>query len=47
MPDASIGLDFAWSFAATEAETARHECIEPEHLFIGLCNLEKVLRHVS
>jgi len=43
MPDASIGLDLAWNFAATEAETARHELIEPEHLFIGLCSLEKVL----
>ena len=44
MPDASIGLALAWHIlAADEAGTARHEFIEPEHLFIGLCGLEKVL----
>ena len=44
MPDLSIGLDIAWQIAAIEASGARWEFIEPEHLFIGLCSLEKVLQ---
>ena len=43
MPDASIGLILTRDIAEFEAGTARHECIEPEHLFIGLCSLEKML----
>ena len=43
MPDASIGLILTRDIAEFEARTARHECIEPEHLFIGLCSLEKML----
>ena len=42
MPDVSI-LRLAWDIAAAEAMRARYELIEPEHLFIGLCSLEKVL----
>jgi hypothetical protein len=43
MSDISIGVDLAWRIAATEAALSRHELIEPEHLFIGLCSLEKML----
>jgi len=43
MPDISSGLAFAWYIAAAEAVHARHECIAPAHLFIGLCSLEKAL----
>ncbi len=43
MPDLSIGLEFVWQIAATEAAAARREFIEPAHLFIGLCSLEKAL----
>jgi len=43
MSDLSLGVEFAWRIAAGEAAEARHEFIEPEHLFIGLCSLEKLL----
>jgi len=43
MPDSSIGLNLAWQIAAGEATAARWEFIEPVHLLIGLCSLEKVL----
>ena len=39
MPNISIGLDFAWRLAVAEAGYGRHELIEPEHLFIGLCKV--------
>lgn len=44
MPEASIGLRLPWDIAASEAADARYEHIEPEHLFIGLCSLEKCRR---
>ncbi len=37
MPNISVGLEFAWQVAAGEAAYGRHEFIEPEHLFIGVC----------
>ena len=43
MPDISIGLSLAWQIAASEAAHTQYELIEPGHLFIGLCSLEKVL----
>lgn len=43
MPDASIGLVLTRDIAEFEAGIAQHELIEPGHLFIGLCSLEKVL----
>ena len=43
MPDSSIGLDYAWRTAANEAARTRHEFIEPEHLFIGVCKLGNLL----
>lgn len=39
MANISIGLDFAWQVAAMEAAYGRHQFIEPEHLFIGVCKL--------
>src|SRR5207249_505363 len=35
----SPGLDFAWQIAVVEATHGRHEFIELEHLFIGVCKL--------
>ena len=43
MPDFSIGLDYAWRTAANEVTGTRHEFIEPEHLFIGVCKLGNLL----
>jgi ATP-dependent Clp protease ATP-binding subunit ClpC len=43
MPDFSIGLDYAWQTAAKEATGTRHEFIEPEHLFVGVCKLGNLL----
>ena len=43
MPDFSIGLDYAWRTAANEAAHSRHEFIEPEHLFVGVCKLGNLL----
>src|SRR5947209_60467 len=37
MPKLSPGLQLAWHIAGAEAAMARYQCIEPEHLFIGLC----------
>ena len=39
MSNFSSGLDFAWQTAASEAALSRHEFIEPEHLFVGICKL--------
>ena len=39
MADISIGLDFTWQVAAVEAAYRRHEFIDPEHLFIGVCKV--------
>jgi ATP-dependent Clp protease ATP-binding subunit ClpC len=43
MPSFSVGIDVAWQVAAAEAAGARYEFIEPFHLFIGLCSVEKFL----
>ncbi|MES9991871.1 MAG: ATP-dependent Clp protease ATP-binding subunit [Candidatus Thiodiazotropha sp.] len=43
MSDQSIGVHFAWLTAASEAMYGCYACIEPPHLFIGLCSLEKIL----
>jgi ATP-dependent Clp protease ATP-binding subunit ClpC len=42
MSEFSIGVNLAWQIAASEAAAARHQCIEKEHIFIGICSLEKV-----
>jgi ATP-dependent Clp protease ATP-binding subunit ClpC len=39
VPNISIGLDFAWRVATVETVHGRHEFIEPEHLFIGICKV--------
>jgi ATP-dependent Clp protease ATP-binding subunit ClpC len=44
MPNISIGLDFAWQIAVIEAAHGRHEFIEPEHLFIGVCKVANLLQ---
>lgn len=44
MTELSDGVDFAWQIAAYEAATARSQFIEPEHLLIGICSLEKILQ---
>ena len=43
MPNFTIGLDYAWRTAANEAVRTRHEFIEPEHLFVGVCKLGNLL----
>ncbi|HBR21496.1 MAG TPA: ATP-dependent Clp protease ATP-binding subunit, partial [Nitrospiraceae bacterium] len=44
MPDLSIGANIAWQIAAHEAAAAKFQFIEKEHLFIGICSLEKILK---
>ncbi len=44
MKDLSIGADLAWRIAAMEAGAARFQFIEAEHIFTGICSLEKVLK---
>lgn len=42
MPTHSAALGLTWQIAALEALYAKHEFIEPQHLFIGLCKLEDI-----
>lgn len=44
MPDLSIGANISWQLAAHEAAAAKFRFIEKEHLFIGICSLEKILK---
>ena len=37
MPEISSGVIVAWQIAAMEAAHARHQYIEKEHIFVGLC----------
>lgn len=43
MTELSISANLAWQLAAQEAAAARSKFIEPEHVLIGICSLEKVL----
>jgi ATP-dependent Clp protease ATP-binding subunit ClpC len=43
----SVGLNMAWQIAAGEARVAKHQYIEKEHILIGICSLEKVLRRLE
>lgn len=43
MPTLSIGANIAWQIAAGEASDARFQFIEAEHIFIGICSIEKLL----
>ena len=44
MSKLSIGAMQAWQVAAGEAVAAGHEFIDPEHLLIGVCSLDKWLK---
>ncbi len=39
----SVAADIAWQIAAIEAGAAMHQFIEKEHIFIGICSLEKII----
>jgi len=43
MTELSFSANLAWQLAAQEAAAARSEFIEPEHILIGICSLEKIL----
>jgi len=42
MTTLSFPANLAWQFSAREAAAARFEFIEPEHILIGILNLEKI-----
>lgn len=44
MEELSLGANLAWRMAAGEAGAAKHQYIEKEHLLLGICSLEKLLR---
>ena len=44
MKNLSIGANISWQIAAHEAAAAKFQFIEKEHLFIGICSLEKILK---
>ncbi len=39
----SVAAALVWQIAAMEVKESHYEYIEPEHLFIGICSLEKML----
>ncbi len=43
MHELSVGANLAWQLAAREAAAAEFQFIEKEHIFIGICSLEKLL----
>ena len=43
MQNLSIGANIAWQIAAQEAAAARFQFIEAEHIFVGICSIEKAL----
>jgi len=42
MTELSFSANLAWQLAAQEAAAARSEFIEPPHILIGICSLEKI-----
>lgn len=42
MKELSFGADLAWRIAAGEAVATNYPYIEKEHVFIGICSIEKV-----
>jgi ATP-dependent Clp protease ATP-binding subunit ClpC len=40
----SVAVSLAWNAAAAEAAALNHSFLEREHLFIGLCSLDKLVR---
>ena len=43
MIELSLSANLAWQLSAQEAAVARSEFIEPQHILIGICSLEKIL----
>jgi len=43
MPELSHAVAFAWQVAADEALQLHHTCIDPQHMFIGVCSVGKLL----
>ena len=41
MTELSFSANLAWQLSAQEAAAARSEFIEPPHILIGICSLEK------
>ena len=44
MADISPGSNLAWRIAALEVGAAKFQFIETDHIFIGICSLEKVFK---
>ena len=42
MTSLSFSANLAWQLSAQEAAAARSEFIEPQHILIGICSLEKI-----
>lgn len=42
MTELSFSANLAWQLAAQEAAVARSEFIEPQHILIEICSLEKI-----
>jgi len=42
MTELSFSVNLAWQLAAQEAAAARYGFIEPQHILMGICSLEKV-----
>jgi len=43
MTELSFSANLAWQLAAQEAAAAQSEFIEPQHILMGICSLEKIL----
>jgi len=42
MTELSFSANLTWQLAAQEAAAARSEFIEPQHILMGICSLEKI-----
>src|SRR5947208_2950968 len=42
MPSFSPGIQLAWRVAAAEATQSRHQFVDPEHFFIGICKFVRL-----
>jgi len=47
MTELSFSANLAWQMSAQEAAAARSEFIEPQHILMGICSLEKLLIQVE
>jgi ATP-dependent Clp protease ATP-binding subunit ClpC len=43
MKQLSVSASLAWQIAAVETDSAKHQFVEKEHVFIGVLSLEKIL----